>query len=239
MITNSRQKCFALNSLSLYNKVEDNKTFEAMIKYVIFDFAGVITDLTWEGAVVSFTKIGLKNADKILDRYQQNGIFQALEEGRMDMETFRKEFSAMCGRDLTHDEIREAWMGYFNGMDERKLDFIEELRKDYKVYLLSNTNPYIMDWACSPNFTSKGKGLNDYFDKLYLSYETGYTKPHEGIFNYMLNDANINPDEAMFIDDGLTNVEAAHRLGMHTFNPENGTLWCEELRKALFSLKKE
>ena len=210
-----------------------------MIKYVIFDFAGVITDLTWEGAVVSFTKIGLKNADKILDRYHQNGIFQALEEGRMDMETFRKEFSAMCGRDVNHDEIREAWMGYFNGLDERKLEFIEELRKDYKVYLLSNTNPYIMDWACSPNFTSKGKGLNDYFDKLYLSYETGYTKPHEGIFKYMLNDANIKPDEAMFIDDGLTNVEAAQRLGMHTFNPENGTLWCEELRKALFSLKKE
>ncbi len=71
-----------------------------MIKQVIFDFAGVITDLTWEGAVASFTKIGLKNAEQILDRYHQSGIFQELEEGKIDTETFGKKLSEMCGRDL-------------------------------------------------------------------------------------------------------------------------------------------
>ena len=103
-----------------------------MIKQVVFDFAGVITDLTWEGAVVSFTKLGLKHADQILDKYHQNGIFQALEEGKMDTNTFGTELSRMCGRRLNQDEIREAWLGYFNGMDERKLDFIEELRKEHQ-----------------------------------------------------------------------------------------------------------
>ena len=210
-----------------------------MIKQVIFDFAGVITDLTWEGAVVSFTKAGLKNADKILDKYHQSGILQALEEGKMDIETFRSEFSKMCKRELTHEEIKQAWMGYFNGLDERKLNFIEELRKEYKVYLLSNTNPYVMSWACSTDFTSKGKSLNDYFDKLYLSYEIGYTKPHEEIFRFMLQDRNMKPEESLFVDDGVSNVEAAQKLGMHIFNPQNGTLWCEELQNALFSLKNE
>ena len=210
-----------------------------MIKQVIFDFAGVITDLTWEGAVVSFTAAGLKNADKILDRYHQNGIFQELEEGKIDKETFRQKFCEMCGRNLTHEEIQKAWMGYFNSLDERKLDFIEELRKEYKVYLLSNTNPYVMSWACSPKFSSKGKGLNEYFDKLYLSYETGYTKPDEGIFRFMLEDGQMNPEESLFVDDGLSNIQAAQRLGMHTFHPENGTLWCQELQNALFLLKNE
>lgn len=208
-----------------------------MIKQVIFDFAGVITDLTWEGAVASFTKIGLKNAEQILDRYHQSGIFQELEEGKIDTETFGKKLSEMCGRDLNQDEITEAWMGYFNGLDERKLDFIEELRKEYKVYLLSNTNPYITNWACSPHFSSKGKSLNEYFDKLYLSYEIGFTKPDEEIFKFMLEDAHMNPSESLFVDDGLSNVKAAEKLGMHTFNPQNATLWCEELQNALFLLK--
>ena len=210
-----------------------------MIKQVIFDFAGVITDLTWEGAVVSFSKIGLKNADKILDRYHQNGIFQALEEGKMDVETFRVELGAMCGRELSQNEIREAWLGYFNGLDERKLDFLEELRKEYKVYLLSNSNPYIMNWARSSEFSSKGKKLDEYFDKLYISYEIGYTKPDEGIYNFMIQDANLKPEESLFIDDGLGNVQAAEKLGMHILNPKNATLWCEEVRKALFLLKNE
>lgn len=207
-----------------------------MIKYVIFDFAGVITDLTWEGAVNSFSEIGLKNADKILDKYHQNGIFQALEEGKISPETFRIELSKMCGKELSQEEIQKAWMGYFNGIDERKLTFLEKLRTKYQVYLLSNTNPYVMSWACSNNFSSNGKGLRDYFDKLYLSYEIGYTKPHEGIFKYMLEDANINPQEAIFIDDGASNIEAAQNLGMHTFHPENATFWCAELENKLFSL---
>lgn len=209
-----------------------------MIKQVIFDFAGVITDLTWEGAVESFSAIGLQHADKILDKYHQNGIFQALEEGRMNTEEFRTELSKMCNRELTQEEIQKAWMGYFNGMDQRKLDFILELRKEYKVYLLSNTNPYVMKWACSPEFTKKG-GLNHYFDKLYLSYETGYTKPHEGIFNFLLNDAKILPNESLFVDDGLSNIEAAQRLGMHTFHPQNGTFWCKELQNELFLMRNE
>ena len=208
-----------------------------MIKQIVFDFAGVIADLTWEGAVATFGDLGLKNADKILDKYHQNGIFQALEEGKMDIDTFTEELGKMCGRTLNQDEIRKAWMGYFNGLDERKLDFIEELRKEYKVYLLSNTNPYIMDWACSPKFSSKGKSLNDYFDKLYLSYKIGYTKPHEGIFNFMLEDGNMKPEETLFVDDGLSNIEAAQKLGMHTFHPKNATLWVTELRNALFLLK--
>ena len=210
-----------------------------MIKQIVFDFAGVITDLTWEGAVVSFTKLGLKHADQILDKYHQNGIFQALEEGRMDTNTFGTELSQMCGRKLNQAEIREAWLGYFNGMDERKLDFIDELRKEYRVCLLSNTNPYIMDWARSSKFSSTGRTLDDYFDKLYLSYKIGYTKPHQGIFEYMLQDSSINPEEVMFVDDGLSNVEAAQKLGMHTFHPKNASLWCLELQKALFLLKNE
>ena len=210
-----------------------------MIKQIIFDFAGVITDLTWEGAVASFTKIGLENADKILDKYHQNGIFQALEEGKIDVETFRTKLSNMCGRPLSQNEIKEAWLGYFNGLDERKLEFLEELKKDYKIFLLSNTNPYVMDWACSSEFSSKGKGLKEYFNKLYLSYETGYTKPDERIFRYMLEDSKIRPEDSLFIDDGLSNIRTAEKLGFHTFNPLNGTLWCKELRNVLFLLKNE
>ena len=210
-----------------------------MIKQVIFDFAGVIADLSWEGAVASFSKLGLKNSDKILDKYHQNGIFQELEEGKITAEMFRVELSKMCNRNLLHEEIQKAWMGYFSGIDERKLEFLDILKQDYKIFLLSNTNPYVMSWACSESFSSKGRGLYEYFDKLYLSYEIGYTKPHEGIFNYLLNDARIKPEESMFIDDGLSNIETAIKLGMHTFQPKNATFWCDELERKLLFCKKE
>ena len=70
----------------------------------------------------------------------------------------------------------------FTGVDEAMLECLEELRRRYRLYVLSNTNPYVMDWACSEEFSARRKPLNAYFDKLYLSYQLGVLKPDERIF---------------------------------------------------------
>ena len=103
------------------------------------------------------------------------------------------------------------------------------LRKRYKLFVLSNTNPYVMDWACSPAFSSKGKPLSDYFDKLYLSYQIGVTKPDRQIFDFLIADTDILPSESLFIDDGAGNVQAARQLGFQTYCPRNGEDWRDAL----------
>ncbi len=99
---------------------------------------------------------------------------------------------------------------------------LEDLRKDYKVYLLSNTNPVIFGWALTPAFSPQGKGIDQFFDKMYTSYQIGYTKPSAGIYNFMLEDSGIIPSETLFIDDGKANIEMGEKLGMKTYLAENG-----------------
>ena len=86
-----------------------------------------------------------------------------------------------------------------------------------------------MDWACSPAFSSKGKPLSDYFDKLYLSYQIGVTKPDRQIFDFLIADTDILPSESLFIDDGAGNVQAARQLGFQTYCPRNGEDWRDAL----------
>ena len=62
---------------------------------------------------------------------------------------------------------------------------MEELRRDYRLYVLSNTNPFVMDWARSSEFSPAGKPLDAYFDKLFLSYEMKCMKPDRAIFDRM------------------------------------------------------
>ena len=177
-----------------------------MIKNIVFDFGGVIADISRDKAVQAFFKIGLKDAEIRLDKYHQTGIFQELEEGKLSVDEFRKELSKLCSRELTIEEVQQAWMGFITGIDIRKLDYILELKKSYRIYILSNTNPYVMSWACSPQFSSQGKSLADYCEKLYLSYQIGYTKPEPEIFNFMIKDSKITPSETMFVDDGSVNI---------------------------------
>ena len=206
-----------------------------MIKNIVFEFGGVIADISRDKAVQAFFKIGLEDAEIRLDKYHQTGIFQELEEGKLSADEFREELSKLCSRVLTKEEVQQAWMGFITGIDIRKLDYILELKKSYRIYILSNTNPYVMSWACSPQFSSQGKSLADYCEKLYLSYQIGYTKPEPEIFNFMLRDSKIIPSETMFVDDGSVNIGIGKKLGFYTFQPQNGTDWREELTQLLKS----
>lgn len=205
-----------------------------MIKNIVFDFGGVIAPLSREQAVKAFERIGLADANERLDQCHQQGIFQDLEEGRLTEGEFHKKLEELCHRSLTEEEIQSAWMGFFVGVNPEWLRELTALKeKGFRLLLLSNTNPYVMRWACSPSLSSDGKGLTDYFDKLYLSFQIGYTKPDARIFEYLLADSGILPQETLFIDDGKANADMGKKLGMLTLNPRNGEDWRKELNALL------
>ena len=93
-----------------------------MIKNIVFDFGGVIVDNDRDKAVQAFIKIGLADADTRLDKYHQTGIFQELEEGKLSADEFRRQLGDLCGRELTMEETKQAWLGFFKEVDLRKLD---------------------------------------------------------------------------------------------------------------------
>ena len=66
-------------------------------------------------------------------------------------------------------------------MPQRNLEAILDLRaKGYKVCLLSNTNPFMMQWA-NRDFDGQGHPIGYFFDALYLSYECKVMKPRRAL----------------------------------------------------------
>lgn len=204
------------------------------IRNIAFDLGGVVIALSYEQAVKRFQEIGLSDARKHLDAFCQQGIFGDLENGLITTEQFRAEISRLVGRQLTHDECRYAWHGYVEAVPQRNLQMLLKLRTlGYKVCLLSNTNPYMMQWAMSNDFDGNGHSIEHYFDHLYLSYQCKQMKPSPEIFQMMLAGQQSSPAETLFIDDGLKNIQAAQALGMHTLMPENNEDWTKPLTKLL------
>ena len=50
-------------------------------------------------------------------------------------------------------------------------------------------------------------------------------KPDAEIFEYVLQDANIRPEETLFIDDAIPNCRTAESLGFHTYTPQPREDW--------------
>lgn len=204
-----------------------------VIKNVVFDFGGVIVGLNRDRAVERFLKLGVNDADKLMDKYHQKGIFLEVEDGRIDANEFSKRLSAISGKELSFEKIQHAWLGFVTEVPQYKLDFLLELREKYRVYLLSNTNPFVMFWARSAGFTVAGKPLDNYVDKIYASYEVGVVKPERAIFEYMIKDASLFPDETLFVDDGTANIEMAEEIGFHTYLAKNEQDWRSDIESIL------
>lgn len=204
------------------------------IKNIVFDLGGVLIDLDHEGAVRSFEEIGITDARQLLDPYEQKGIFLEVENGTITADEFCQKLREHAGKDLTYEQIKNAWKGFIADTPQYKLDFLLELRKDYNVYLLSNTNPFIQEgWARTSEFTPAGRPIGAYFDKMYTSYEVGVTKPDRKIFDCMIADSGLVPSETLFVDDGKSNIEVGRQLGFETYCPVNGEDWREAIKRYL------
>ena len=111
--------------------------------------------------------------------------------------------------------IREE---FFAGdlLDRGLLDFIRSLRPRYKTGVISNAWPDLRTYLVENKF-------EDAFDALIVSAEVGVMKPEPKIYQIALEQLNIKPEEAVFVDDISSNVDAARTLGMQGIlfrNPE-------------------
>ena len=196
------------------------------IKTIIYDYGGVIMTSAQEEAVRRFSEIGIVPDLMPLDKYNQQGVFLALEDGSITADEFRDELNRRCGRNNTHDDYRWACLGYVGEIPKRNLQLFLLLRKKgYRQLLLSNTNPYMMSWAMSPDFDGEGRALCDYLDACYCSYELRMLKPNPAIFQFVIDHENITPETTIFVDDNESNIRVARDMGFHTLQPVNGVDW--------------
>ena len=196
------------------------------ITHIALDMGGVVLHIDHEQAVSRFEEIGVADARDYLNPYHQQGLFGQLEGGQISAETFVSELSHLIGKPLTHEQCLYAWLGYLKGIPQRNLDTIQRLReKGYHVCLLSNTNPFFFEWAESEAFDSHGHPIRDYFDSLYVSFQCKLLKPSREIFELVLRNEGIRPEQLLFIDDSERNTEAAAQMGIHTLHVATNGDW--------------
>jgi len=205
------------------------------IKTIIFDFGGVLLDLDINRCIMNFKQLGVQNIEQFLNNYAQKGIFMELEKGLISAEKFRDEVRKITANNASDEEIDAAWCSFLVDVPTEKLEMLYQLRKKFRVILLSNTNAIHFPYAAEKYLKHNGLTISDFFDKCYLSYEMKMAKPDIEIFNTLLLEENIDAANCLFLDDGIKNIEIANQLGIQTYHAkENESLsflisddtWC-------------
>ncbi len=210
-----KNKQFYLNK-KINNKKNNEMKRIGSITTLIFDLGGVLVDLDWDRCTQEFRKIGVAEITELLSTTVQTDFILDFESGKISTEEFRDKMRSFSKQEITDKQIDAAWESFLIDVPQEKLDLLLELKKRYRVVMLSNTNPLSFAVCRDKIFKKDGKTINDYFDKLYLSYEMKLCKPGKEIFEQLLKEENIAPNEALFLDDGDPNIETAKLLGIQT-----------------------
>lgn len=201
-----------------------------MIKNLMFDLGGVIMNIRRQNCVEAFKALGMADPDMFLGEYSQSGPFAAIENGSSTPERFRDDVRAIIGRDLSDAAIDEAFGRFLTGIPAERLDQLEKLRRHYKLYLLSNTNPIMWGQGIAREFAQRGHDADYYFDGIVKSYEARVMKPEPEIFRIAESEFGIRPEETIFLDDSAKNCEAARELGFGAICVEPGKEFHDLLR---------
>lgn len=204
------------------------------IKNLLFDLGGVIMDIKRENCVAAFEAMGMSGANDLLGEYSQKGAFLELEEGRITPAEFRTEIRRHISGIVDDCDIDAAFCKFLLGIPPHRLNALDKLRKKYKIYLLSNTNPIMIESDIKRHFRVCGKEMADYFDGMVLSYKAKAIKPDPAIFEYAINHLCIEPGETVFFDDSRRNLDASEAFGFKTALVEPGMEFMDIIMEKLY-----
>jgi epoxide hydrolase-like predicted phosphatase len=195
-----------------------------MIKTVIFDLGKVLIPFEIERGYRALSEgCGLEPTE-IRRRIAATDLVMRFESGLVEPEDFVRQLGDLLGLKVNYDRFCELWSSIFLPDPLLPQDFIESLRRRYRVLLLSNTNAihFPMVRAAYP--------LLDHFDDYVLSYEVKAMKPSPLIYQEALRKAQCRPEECFYTDDIAAYVDAARELGIDAVQFQDRAQIQEEMR---------
>jgi putative hydrolase of the HAD superfamily len=185
---------------------------------LLFDLGGVIMDIEKENCIATLRRFGMTNPEAFLGDYGQKGPFLKIEEGAITPEEFYDELRQLfpAGSTVTNEQLKTAFNDFLTGIPVERLRRLEQLHKEYRIFMLSNTNPIMWYSKIDAEFRKDGHDRDYYFDGCLTSFEAHCCKPADKIFLDVLSKFNLKASEVVFFDDSKANCEAAERLGFRT-----------------------
>jgi putative hydrolase of the HAD superfamily len=188
------------------------------IKNVIFDLGGVIINLDTDRTVNAIRNLTDFPFEELYKKADSTELFLLLDTGKITEEEFFRELKAKTNYGGADHLLLEAWNAMLLDVPEERLDVLVEMKHKYNTFLLSNTcEPHITAFEKELQKRHGVKNFNDYFDKVYYSCRLGMRKPNREIFEFVLKENNLKPEETVFIDDSSQHIKGAGECGINAY----------------------
>jgi len=186
------------------------------IEVIFFDIGGVLLHIHPEKMIRKISTITNIPFSIVQDSFPHDA-HDSYERGQMTDYDWFDSFKTSLPKksNLTENKFWEAW-AIILGEETDVIDILIQLKKSYRIWLLSNTNP---------SHIKKEVENNNVFPQLVdgtvYSFDVGYRKPEQDIYKIACKIADVAPKRCVFIDDLEDNIRGANNVGLHGIHYRN------------------
>lgn len=174
---------------------------------VVFDLGQVLVRFDYKYFVDKVNKIKPGIGEQFIELYKQNyHIHRDFEKGLISEKVFIDQMLEYLDHKIDGETFCRYWSDIFS-LNVDVVALLPEIKKNYKLYLVSNTN------SIHQKYGYQHYEFLKIFDKLFLSHEVGFVKPEKEIYQAVEKFSGFPSNEHIFIDDILEYVEAAKSIG--------------------------
>jgi epoxide hydrolase-like predicted phosphatase len=199
------------------------------IKAVIFDLGGVIVRTEYQAPRQHLAeRFGMEydDIDKVVFGGGANSSAARASIGEITEDEHWLNVMKLLKQPASeYERIRDEFFGG-DVIDHEILDFLRSIKPKFKVALISNA------WSGLRNYIVREK-FDDVFDHMIISAEVGVAKPDAKIYHIALEQLQVQPEEAVFVDDFIENIEACEEIGMEAIHFKHPTTAIQQLKELL------
>lgn len=192
------------------------------IKNIIFDYGGVIINLDMKAPLDLIKLHSSLDVEKVWQQMQSKKVFEMYEQGFLSDDEFRNSVRNFFNLQVDDEIIDQAWNSLLLDMPQERIELLGKCKTQYRTFLLSNSNSiHYQSYLSQLQNRYKLNSFDDLFEKAYFSFEMNQLKPSPEIFQTLIDNHQLNPEETLFIDDTIIHIETAKKMGINTIYLNN------------------
>ena len=202
----------------------DDETSQVKNKYntIVFDLGNTVIRFDHSISARKIANLFKIDSKKIYDAFFDSEITRAFDRGLSSPRQFHKDASALLGIKLPYEDFAKIWSDIF-WEDEAVAALVKELKKNYRLFLLSNINRLHFEYI------EKRFDVIKLFDEVILSYIVGAIKPEPAIYEDVIRRVGGDKSKILYIDDREDLIKEATAMGIDSIRFESADSLKKEL----------
>lgn len=182
-----------------------------MVKYqaILFDWGNVILDFSYDLTFEKWVDLTSFDYNFFKSHFKFDSKLLEYEKGEISSQEYFNYITKLLNISWNFESFERGWNNIYIGINSQIAFLLKRLKKNYKLYLLTNTNELHAN-CWKKNYLD----ILNLYDGIFSSYKLHSHKPEPKIYKDVLKEIDIDPKYVLFVDDNKENILGAKNVGI-------------------------